>query len=43
VNLPGSPKAVRECRQHALPELGHGLGVLLGAETECGANAPLAD
>lgn len=35
VNLPGSPKAVREALEFILPELGHGLGILRGTEREC--------
>ncbi|XCP84511.1 molybdopterin-binding protein [Roseburia hominis] len=35
VNLPGSPKAVREALEFILPELGHGLGILRGTEGEC--------
>ncbi len=35
VNLPGSPKAVRECLEYALPHLGHGLEVLRGDAREC--------
>jgi molybdenum cofactor synthesis domain-containing protein len=35
VNLPGGPKAVEEALDFLLPELGHGLGVLRGSETEC--------
>ena len=35
VNLPGSPKAVRESLEFILPELGHGLGILRGSEGEC--------
>ena len=30
VNLPGSPKAVRECLAFLLPHLGHGLEILSG-------------
>lgn len=36
VNLPGSVKAVRESLEFLLPELPHGLGVLVGGEKECG-------
>lgn len=36
VNLPGSPKAVRESLEYILPALGHGLGILRGTEGECG-------
>jgi molybdenum cofactor synthesis domain-containing protein len=36
VNLPGSPKAVRENLEFILPELRHGLGILCGREGECG-------
>ena len=37
VNLPGSPKAVRESLTYILPALGHGLGLLRGSAGECGA------
>lgn len=36
VNLPGSPKAVRESLEYVLPHLNHGLGLLRGTEGECG-------
>ena len=36
VNLPGSPKAVRENLEAVLPALRHGLEVLWGASTDCG-------
>lgn len=36
VNLPGSPKAVRESLEYILPHLGHGLGILRGTDGECG-------
>ena len=36
VNLPGSPKAVKESLEYVLPALGHGLGILRGTENECG-------
>lgn len=36
VNLPGSPKAVRESLEYILPTLEHGLGILRGTEGECG-------
>jgi molybdenum cofactor synthesis domain-containing protein len=36
VNLPGSPKAVRESLGYILPELNHGLAILRGTENECG-------
>jgi molybdenum cofactor synthesis domain-containing protein len=36
VNLPGSPKAVRESLEYVLPELKHGLAILRGTEKECG-------
>ena len=36
VNLPGSPKAVRENLEAVLPALRHGLEVLRGASTDCG-------
>lgn len=37
VNLPGSPKAVRESLEYILPTLGHGLGILKGTDGECGS------
>ena len=36
INLPGSPKAVRESLEYILPSLSHGLNILLGREAECG-------
>lgn len=36
VNLPGSPKAVRESLEYALPHLGHGIEILRGTGGECG-------
>jgi len=35
VNLPGSPKAVRECLEYVLDELAHGLDILTGRNGEC--------
>lgn len=35
VNLPGSPKAVRECLEYILPSLKHGLEILKGTASEC--------
>ena len=35
VNLPGSPKAVRECLEYALPALGHGLEILRETAHNC--------
>ena len=35
VNLPGSPKAVQECLEYILPQLDHGLKILLGLDGEC--------
>lgn len=37
VNLPGSPKAVRECLQVLLPALPHGVDILRDRTGECGA------
>lgn len=36
VNLPGSPKGVRECLTVVLPALPHGLEILSGRGGECG-------
>ena len=35
VNLPGSPKAVKECLTFILPALGHGLEMLRGTAGNC--------
>lgn len=35
VNLPGSPKAVRECLSYILPSLGHGLEILKDMTGNC--------
>lgn len=37
INLPGSPKAVRENLGFILPALGHGLDIMLGLDGECGS------
>lgn len=42
VNLPGSPKAVRENLSPVLPALEHGICMLLGTKNECAA-APVGD
>ncbi|MGN1413244.1 MAG: molybdenum cofactor biosynthesis protein B [Anaerovoracaceae bacterium] len=39
INLPGSPKAVRENLGFILPALDHGLDILLGRDGECGSEA----
>lgn len=43
VNLPGSPKAVREGLEYILPSLGHGLGILRGTEGECAVSDTKGD
>lgn len=35
VNLPGSPKAVKECLEYLLPKIKHGIDILLGSASEC--------
>lgn len=35
VNLPGSPKAVKENLEYILPTLDHGLAILVGDAGEC--------
>ncbi|WP_206809603.1 MogA/MoaB family molybdenum cofactor biosynthesis protein [Paradesulfitobacterium ferrireducens] len=36
INMPGSPKAVRECWQAIAPALTHGIEILKGEASECG-------
>lgn len=36
INLPGSPKAVKESLEVIISELDHGLGILRGSASECG-------
>lgn len=38
INLPGSPKAVRENIEAILPFLDHGLEILRGGQSDCGHN-----
>ena len=38
INLPGSPKAVRENLSFIMPAIGHGLDIMLGLDGECGSN-----
>jgi molybdopterin adenylyltransferase len=38
INLPGSPKAVRECLQVILPALPHAIETLKGESVECGTS-----
>jgi len=38
VNLPGSPKAVKECLEFILPHLGHGVEILRGDNWDCGGD-----
>jgi len=38
INLPGSPKGVRESLEIILEALPHGIGILKGQATECGRN-----
>lgn len=41
INLPGSPKAVRENLESILPALHHGLEILTGLASECGNHSRL--
>jgi molybdopterin adenylyltransferase len=43
VNLPGSPKAVRENLEPVLPALEHGLCMLLGTKDECASERKARD
>ena len=36
INMPGSPKAVRESMECIMPALDHGLDILKGVASECG-------
>lgn len=36
INLPGSPKGVKESLEIVMPALSHGIGILKGTEGECG-------
>lgn len=38
INLPGSPKAVRENLGFIMPVISHGLDIMLGLDGECGSN-----
>ncbi|AKL94954.1 molybdopterin adenylyltransferase Mog [Clostridium aceticum] len=38
INLPGSPKGVKESLEVILPALSHGIGILKGIEGECGGS-----
>jgi len=40
INLPGSPRAVRECLQVILPALSHAVETLKGEASECGTAEP---
>ena len=42
INLPGSPKAVRECLEYIVSELAHGLEILQGEAQDCAAGKVLA-
>ena len=35
INLPGSPKAVRECLEYIISELDHGIEILTGQASNC--------
>lgn len=35
VNMPGSPKAIREVLEYILPSVEHGLDILTGSATDC--------
>lgn len=38
INLPGSPRAVRECLEVIMPALPHAIEVLRGEVGECGVS-----
>lgn len=35
INMPGSPKAVEEALSYIIPELKHGLEIMIGSATDC--------
>lgn len=35
INMPGSPKSIRETLEYILPSVEHGLDILLGRDAEC--------
>ena len=39
VNLPGSPKAVKECLEYIIDTIPHALELLVGEGGECGSSA----
>ena len=39
INLPGSPKSVKENLEAVIDGLDHGLAILKGEDSECGLNA----
>ena len=39
INLPGSPKAVKEALEYALDSIDHGLEILTGRASECGRHS----
>lgn len=42
INLPGSPKAVKECMEYVLPSLGHGIQIMRGEAGECARKSKMA-
>lgn len=43
VNLPGSPKAIKETLDYILPSIKHGLDILQGSATDCAGTDATAD
>ncbi len=41
INLPGSPKAVRECLDVVIPVVPHAVELLQGSVSDCAQNAPM--